>query len=927
MAAGPDTLLRHLRQLVNPSAPDETTDAVLLREFISCHDERAFSTLVSRHGPLVFHVCRRVLGDAHDAEDAFQAAFLVLARKANSVHPREALAAWLHGVARRVALKARSARARRMRETPAAVLTAADPRPDPLAELSARELVGVLDEEVQRLPTVYRLPVLLCCLEGRSLEEAARHLGWTPGSVKGRLERGRARLHQRLLRRGLRLSAVLGAAEIARGTAVPASWIARTARNALEFGAGHVVNAEGIAPAVALATQTLRNLTASKVMPVAALLLATCLAAAGVVLHRTQTQLSGQDPHNVLSAIPPKDQKALLASGSPASDRSAPAQDEVSIDARGRVLDPAGKPAPGAKLYVGYSVHRLANDLMIDARFPQPDYPLRAASDANGQFSLKFRPAELNARWLDDTRPAVIAVADGYGPAWTEIEASSHEAELSLQLVEDCPLDGRILDANRQPVAGAKIQVQNLTSDSPEGMRRFLGGEITGWYPHTWIGAVPGQPPMTITDANGRFRLSGLGRDRLVSLAVEGPSLPRTGMMAVTRLNKPFPNPFQVEAGTFERVASSPRIIRGTVRDKATGKPLGGVELNVWRTDSSAVSDEQGRFEIADCPRAASYVIEAQDSTAQPYVAASVRVLDTGGPDPIPVSLELVKGIPLTGRVLDTVTSKALSTAVIDYFPLTSSMMHRDPTPVCGTPPSSTVLRADGTYRLHVLPGPGILAVRASPMDSYVLARPTDRDSTRLLGTDTYHALAGINPDANAKTLALDLMVQPARAVQGTLLGPNGQPLAGVMAVGLTARVHEEVLEGASFTITGLEPGRPRRLFFLHRSKGLGKVLTVHGDEAEPLTLHLEPCGSIAGRFLDRRGKPVPDVRVHFQNGEMSTDVLVKSDREGRFVAALPPGGEYTVRPLASRHLLRRVGELEVVSGRTTDLGDLALSD
>src|SRR5207248_2280250 len=127
------------------------------------------------------------LGDAHDAEDAFQATFMVLARRAAAVHPREALAAWLHGVARRVALEARATRARRLREVGPPPVPRAEARPDPLAELSAREVRDLVDAELSRLPEVYRLPVILCCLEGLTQDEAARQLGWTPGSVRGRL--------------------------------------------------------------------------------------------------------------------------------------------------------------------------------------------------------------------------------------------------------------------------------------------------------------------------------------------------------------------------------------------------------------------------------------------------------------------------------------------------------------------------------------------------------------------------------------------------------------------------------------------------------------------------------------------------------------------------------------------------------------------
>jgi RNA polymerase sigma factor (sigma-70 family) len=288
MAAGPDTLLRYIRRLVILSEPGEATDAALLARFLTYRDEQAFTALVDRHGPLVLQVCRRILGDAHDAEDAFQATFLVLARKADTVHPREALPAWLHGVARRVALKARAARIRRSCKARPLALPTADPRPDPLAELSARELLALLDEEVRRLPEKYRLAVILCCLEGRSQEEVAQLLGWTPGSVKGRLERGRVRLHERLVRRGLTLSIALSAAEVSRdvaSAAVVAGLAAPTVRGALAFAARPAVAGSGVPPgAAALARDVIQGMALANLKLGALLLLALGLlvAAAGV---------------------------------------------------------------------------------------------------------------------------------------------------------------------------------------------------------------------------------------------------------------------------------------------------------------------------------------------------------------------------------------------------------------------------------------------------------------------------------------------------------------------------------------------------------------------------------------------------------------------------------------------------------------------
>lgn len=201
-----EPLLHYLRRLTaRPNSNDG--DAVLLERFVADGDESAFAALLARHGPMVLGVCRRVLHNTQDAEDAFQATFLVLARKAASLRRPEALASWLYGTARHFASTARRAAARRRQhETRCLESTVACPPMHVLDDLSARELLLALDEELAALPERYRLPLILCQLEGRTHDEAARLLGWTAGSVKGRLERGRKRLHARLTRRGLELS-------------------------------------------------------------------------------------------------------------------------------------------------------------------------------------------------------------------------------------------------------------------------------------------------------------------------------------------------------------------------------------------------------------------------------------------------------------------------------------------------------------------------------------------------------------------------------------------------------------------------------------------------------------------------------------------------------------------------------------------------
>jgi HlyD family secretion protein len=202
VAIGKDgTVLRQLRTLYHVGTTQELTDGQLLERFATDRDqeaELAFGVLVERHGPMVLRVCRGVLADPHDTQDAFQATFLVLVRKARALWVRDSLGPWLHQVAYRTAACARSAIARRQRHERRAA------RPENVVgDEPAAELERLLHYEIDRLPERYRAPVVLCDLEGKSHEQAARHLGWPVGTVKSRLSRGRERLRARLLKSGV----------------------------------------------------------------------------------------------------------------------------------------------------------------------------------------------------------------------------------------------------------------------------------------------------------------------------------------------------------------------------------------------------------------------------------------------------------------------------------------------------------------------------------------------------------------------------------------------------------------------------------------------------------------------------------------------------------------------------------------------------
>jgi RNA polymerase sigma-70 factor (ECF subfamily) len=231
---------------------DYVSDATLLERFVTCREEAAFAVLVERHGPQVLGACRRILRDEHDAEDAFQATFLLLARKAGVLPWRESVGGWLCAVARRLSLIARAGAARRcLHERPLSALAGAgtgprhdasfeDPRGvDPLSEIARRELRRVLVDELEGLPEKYRAPVVLCYLEGMTNEEAARRLGWPAGSMSRRLERARSLLRHRLAGRGLSLAVILILAIVA---------AIGTRREALRDSRGHVSVREALSP-------------------------------------------------------------------------------------------------------------------------------------------------------------------------------------------------------------------------------------------------------------------------------------------------------------------------------------------------------------------------------------------------------------------------------------------------------------------------------------------------------------------------------------------------------------------------------------------------------------------------------------------------------------------------------------------------------
>jgi RNA polymerase sigma factor (sigma-70 family) len=302
------TLLQQLRGLAQPS-DGGLTDGQLLARWLASRDEAAFELLVWRHGPTVLGVCQRLLRRSQEIEDAFQATFLVFLRQAGTIGKRDAVASWLYKVAYRMALRARARSARQELLDGRDVLIPAPSTPDAVAW---RDVQHVLDEEVSWLPARYRAVFVLCCLQGKTNEEAARELGLPTGTVLSQLSRARARLRARLTRRGVTLAAGVlaadGAGEASAG--VPGSLVASTLRAAL-VGTAEKAAAAGIitAEAAALTKGALHAMWLTKLKTTVALVLSMALIGGGGALtYRTFAAAPGNGRSGDASAAEePKD--------------------------------------------------------------------------------------------------------------------------------------------------------------------------------------------------------------------------------------------------------------------------------------------------------------------------------------------------------------------------------------------------------------------------------------------------------------------------------------------------------------------------------------------------------------------------------------------------------------------------------------------
>jgi RNA polymerase sigma factor (sigma-70 family) len=938
-----DPLTRLVRTLKASVATDTLSDADLLARI---RQPDAVEALVRRHGPRVLAACRTILGPAPEAEDAFQATFLVLLRNPAAVRQPDAVGAWLYGTARRIALQARKVR-RHSANVPDGETTGPD--------VSWREAVAILHEELDRLPAQFRKPLTLCYLDGLARDEAAVALGCSLTTVKGRLERGREALRKRLTKRGISLSAGLlaAAAGDVAATCPALAPVASPAVKALTKGVGrgttvHAGFAVGLAASVALIGVTF-----------------------------------GMQP----PAAAPKDEpKPVVEAKAEAS--------------RGRVLDGNGKPVAGAAVYwVGHtgSVRKAIPPQKV------------AVTARDGTFS--FDPEKLPKGAV---AASLVAAADGWAPDWRLWKPT--DGETTLRLVPDATVKGRLLDLEGKPVAGAAVRVQSISHPpggdwagvanafrlNPEwlSLERFVS-------PFAPLFATEAQ-----TDADGRFQIKSVGIDRVVQLRFHAPAVESANVYVITSekfdLASVHPKGDELETvargfepklrrivyGTsFEHTARPSHDIVGTVTDRATGKPVAGVKIvgtanapdaggePQWHDPAEVVTDKDGRYRLTGLPKAQRRFLHVQcDDVA--YLDRVIEVKDVEALKTATADIQLDPCLFIEGVLTDKVTGKPV-VGEAKYLMRTRppGVVDRADTKayrnegLSSFHPAGTWADTDdaGRFRLRVPHGAGLILARADtgrdPAAKYVAIQVADGDRKYLsphnpdaidtmtgkpaVPEDTFdtgmlswplrweNGYAIVDAKPTEQVLKVTIPFDPGLSVSGTVVGPDGKPVAGCQGIGLQAtdEMRPTPVPTDRFTAAALTAGQSRTVFLVHEAKGLVGTRTVKSTDKDPV-IRMQPWGVITGRVVMPDGTPVAGAEVSIQLREQTTDekirqklykdtkhVSVRTDAAGRFrLDGQFPGLEVGV--FAHTPGLRwGAGGPPVTpkAGEVTDLGDIKL--
>lgn len=853
----PRLVLRHLRDWAAAQDVRGLPDRLLVERFLARRDEAAFAALVKRHGPLVLGVCRRVLGNWHDAEDAFQATFFILARKAGTIGRHVAVGSWLYQVAYHVALRARQrVVARHRREERAA----SPEQTDPLAEVTGRELMAVLDEELHRLPEGQRAPLVLCYLQGQTRDEAARALGWSLGTLKRRLEQGRQRLRGRLARRGVTVPAALLTAGLAPGASVSAALSAGAVATARGPGGGAVAHA-----VTTLADETWRALGAGKAKLGAALVLAVGLAVLGVgalVQPRWTTSPAGE----LAAASPPAGQAKERLRPVPPADAAA---EPKPMTVTGRVLAPDGRPLAGANVAVWGRQGLVLSSNEWWASFRNEVLgQVKADKDGNYQLRVAGLDPLMKVRTL-----RVVASAEGYGLAWKALNPDAEQAEAELRLTAVQPVRGHIVGIQGEPAAGVQIHVAKVTRPSEQGERE---GDET-------LRPPAGSSLCVTTDDKGDFRFAGFGPNVTLELEVLDPRYERKEEWRVNTADKK-------QCENIRLVLAPGRYIEGRAVYQDTGKPVPHAHLRISNPIIETDADADGRFKVPlYTPRdgddlnlySRDVLIAAWPPPGEPYLGDAKGVDFPKGVVRREVVLRFAPAALVRGKITEAGSGRPVAGARVAY---SSGYDH------------SVVSGADGSFQIAAAPGLGRLHV-THPSGEYVAQALGSGGGTldRPIGDPSYHhAVIDLEVTQDEKVKEVNVTLRRGVTIKGRLVGPDGKPVPSALMFVSAHRprfentMHPVHVRGGEFEARGCDPAKKYQLLFLEyprmprllmMAEGLqtygqlwlselvngkdrrGASVEVLAKEAvdKPLVVRLAPCGAVKLRFVDAAGKPKAD--------------------------------------------------------------------
>ena len=879
MSSGVATsVVRQLESLFDGGSVAGLSDRQLIERFTArsdTADEAAFAALVNRHGPMVLDVCRQILGDLHDAEDAFQAVFLVLARKARTIREPDLLANWLYGVALRTARKARAQLARRRRNEEAATMrrsgsgscVSTAPASQPAEQaMVTREQADVLFSEIERLPGPFRASLVLCYFEGLSPDEAARRLRCPAGTVRSRLARACDKLRRALARRGVAISsATLVAMLSSRSTSaasISSPLCQSTTTAAMKFVAGQAATGAASASAMALAQEVLRSMLLSqlRVVALSVLLLGAMATGAGYWNHSFAKK---EDPVKV-----PGEDAARLASAvkSSTADKSRPASKPDSTNpgrmlVTGAVVDPEGKPVKGAVVdlvgrprtaWVGASED---NDSLLLLG--------QGSTDDGGRFRLESLRTN-SSRFLGVN---ALAAAPGFGIGWATLDASAERPEARIRLEPEQVVVIKLVDVTGRPAAGVDIRVKGLWR--PTGPGESDGVSVRD-HPDKALRVWPGTLK---TDDQGKIRLTGIGRGLTVSLLIEDMRYARQDHYIETE---------GAASSKDVTIALEPaRIIEGRVLAADSGQPIPhaivSATTRVHNEHANGFftakfrSDAEGRFKINPIA-GESYTLGAFPTGDEPYLIQQDQQKWTKGTVKSNHDIKVPRGVLIRGKVTEKGTGRPLAGSSIQYLPVSNDER------ILSGWQAIVASKDDGSYHIVVPAGKGYLLF-FGPTPDFVLkqigsnqmytGRPGGR-RTYAHAMMPYEAKLGHEPAPD-----ISVMLEPGLTIKGRVEGPEGQTVTSGLLI-TTLRIepfnptwrgdfHLPIKDGR-FEAHGLAPEGSARLYFLDAEHQWGASVDVTGKQAnDDLTIRLEPCGQARARFITPTGQPVVNLKPHIE--------------------------------------------------------------